>query len=181
MNDKKICSFPGLKELVSFIEAVALSLWERFVQQFKEDSDYDAGWRCEYWGKMMRGACFVYSYSQNPRLYEVLTDTVKDLLSAQDELGRISSYAVSHEFDGWDLWGRKYVLLACSIISKSVRMRSLKTIVKSMCRRVDYLISRSVIEGWQILITRATRHWRGLNSHSGRLYGVQAYKGEKIL
>ena len=95
MNDKKICSFPGMyEELVSFIEEFQLlrsDLWERFVQQFKEDSDYDAGWRCEYWGKMMRGACFVYSYSQNPRLYEVLTATVKDLLSAQDELGRISS------------------------------------------------------------------------------------------
>ena len=34
-------------------------LWRRFVQQFREDSDYDAGWRGEYWGKMMRGACFV--------------------------------------------------------------------------------------------------------------------------
>ena len=91
MNDKKICSFPGMyEELVSFIEEFQLlrsDLWERFVQQFKEDSDYDAGWRCEYWGKMMRGACFVYSYSQNPRLYEVLTATVKDLLSPQDELG----------------------------------------------------------------------------------------------
>ena len=115
MKDKNICSFPGrYEELVSFIEEFQLlrsDLWKRFVQQFKEDSDSDAGWRCEYWGKMMRGACFVYSYSRNPKLYEVLTDTVKDLLSAQDDLGRISSYAVNHEFDGWDLWGRKYVLL----------------------------------------------------------------------
>ena len=50
MNDKKICSFPGMyEELVSFIEEFQLlrsDLWERFVQQFKEDSDYDAGWRC---------------------------------------------------------------------------------------------------------------------------------------
>ena len=56
MNDKNICTFPGrYEELVSFIEEFQLlrsDLWERFVQQFKEDSDYDAGWRCEYWGKM---------------------------------------------------------------------------------------------------------------------------------
>ena len=55
MNDKNICTFPGrYEELVSFIEEFQLlrsDLWERFVQQFKEDSDYDAGWRCEYWGK----------------------------------------------------------------------------------------------------------------------------------
>ena len=84
MNDKNICTFPGrYEELVSFIEEFQLlrsDLWKRFVQQFKEDSDYDAGWRCEYWGRMMRGACFVYSYSHNPKLYEVLTATVKDLL-----------------------------------------------------------------------------------------------------
>ena len=150
MNDKKICSFPGMyEELVSFIEEFQLlrsDLWERFVQQFKEDSDYDAGWRCEYWGKMMRGACFVYSYSQNPRLYEVLTATVKDLLSAQDELGRISSYAVSHEFDGWDLWEESMCFLACSIISKSVRMKSLKRRLSRACA-ARWIISfpRSVI------------------------------------
>ncbi len=172
MNDKKICSFPGMyEELVSFIEEFQLlrsDLWERFVQQFKEDSDYDAGWRCEYWGKMMRGACFVYSYSQNPRLYEVLTATVKDLLSAQDELGRISSYAVSHEFDGWDLWGRKYVLLGMQYYLEICQDEEFKeTIVKSMCRQVDYLISKiGDPKDGKILITRATRHWRGLNSAS---------------
>ena len=52
MNDKNICTFPGrYEELVSFIEEFQLlrsDLWKRFVQQFKEDSDYDAGWRCEY-------------------------------------------------------------------------------------------------------------------------------------
>ena len=55
MNDKNICTFPGrYEELVSFIEEFQLlrsDLWKRFVQQFKEDSDYDAGWRCEYWGE----------------------------------------------------------------------------------------------------------------------------------
>ena len=172
MKDKNICSFPGrYEELVSFIEEFQLlrsDLWKRFVQQFKEDSDSDAGWRCEYWGKMMRGACFVYSYSRNPKLYEVLTDTVKDLLSAQDDLGRISSYAVNHEFDGWDLWGRKYVLLGMQYyleICEDAEFQ--KTIVRSMCRQVDYLISKigDPKEG-KILITKATRHWRGLNSAS---------------
>ena len=45
------------------------ALWERFVNQFKADSDFDAGWRGEYWGKMMRGASFVYSYTKNQKLY----------------------------------------------------------------------------------------------------------------
>ena len=48
-----------------FIEKVQLlrpELWKRFVQQFREDSDYDAGWRGEYWGKMftIAGPVIVY-------------------------------------------------------------------------------------------------------------------------
>ena len=62
----------------------------------------------------------MYSYSHNPKLYEVLTATVKDLLSAQDELGRISSYAVSHEFDGWDLWGRKVRASWHAVLSRNL-------------------------------------------------------------
>ena len=47
---------------VKFIEKEQLlrtDLWIRIVQQFKEDADHEGGWRGEYWGKMMRGACFV--------------------------------------------------------------------------------------------------------------------------
>ena len=80
MKDKNICSFPGrYEELVSFIEEFQLlrsDLWKRFVQQFKEDSDYDAGWRCEYWGKMMRGASFTYAYTKDPVLYDMMVETV---------------------------------------------------------------------------------------------------------
>ena len=81
--------------------------WRRFVNQFREDADYEAGWRGEYWGKMMRGATFVYSYLKDKTLYSVLADTVRDMISAADSEGRISSYAKNHEFDGWDMWCRK--------------------------------------------------------------------------
>lgn len=156
---------------VKFIEKVQLlrsDLWTRFVQQFKEDADYEAGWRGEYWGKMMRGACFVYEYSRNPQLYQALTDTIEDMLTAQDELGRISSYAVSHEFDGWDLWARKYVLLGMQYFMEICTDEDLKKrITDSMCRQVDYLIEKiGDPKDGKIQITKATRHWRGLNSAS---------------
>lgn len=156
---------------VKFIEKVQLlrsDLWTRFVQQFKEDADFEAGWRGEYWGKMMRGACFVYEYSRNPQLYQALTDTIEDMLTAQDELGRISSYAVSHEFDGWDLWARKYVLLGMQYFMEICTDEELKDrIMDSMCRQVDYLIEKiGDPQDGKILITKATRHWRGLNSSS---------------
>ena len=75
--------------------------------------DPDKGWRGEYWGKMMRGAAFVYAYSRDPELYAILAETVRDMMSAarENEGGRISSYGKDHEFCHWDIWARKYVLL----------------------------------------------------------------------
>ena len=51
-------------DVIRFVEDFQLlrpDLCRRFVQQFREDADYEAGWRGEYWGKMMRGASMVYS------------------------------------------------------------------------------------------------------------------------
>lgn len=142
-------------------------LWNRFVQQFREDADFDAGWRGEYWGKMMRGACFVYEYTQNEELYELLEQTMLDMLDTADESGRISSYGKSHEFDGWDIWCRKYVLLGMQYFWEICRNNELKNrIVKSMIDQVDYLIERIGSEPEKIPITSVTRHWRGLNSSS---------------
>ena len=58
--------------------------WADFVRQFRADSDdHDLGWRGEYWGKMMRGACLVYRYAPDEELYAVLEETVLDMLDAQ--------------------------------------------------------------------------------------------------
>ena len=168
----KISNYNGIiDKSINFIEEFQLlrtDLWRRFVQQFKEDADYEGGWRGEYWGKMMRGACFVYQYSQNPKLYEVLKETIFDILSAQDEKGRISSYAIDHEFDAWDIWGRKYVLLGMQYFLEICQDEDLATkIIDSMRRQVDYMMSKIGRQrDGEIVITKATRHWRGLNSSS---------------
>ena len=172
MKTYNIAKYNGFFEnAVKFIEKEQLlrtDLWIRFVQQFKEDADYEGGWRGEYWGKMMRGACFVYSYSQNPELYQVLTDTIQDMLTAQEENGRISSYAVHHEFEAWDIWSRKYVLLGMQYYLEICEDAELSAqILDSMCQQVDYIISHiGSPEDGKKLITKATRHWRGLNSSS---------------
>ena len=144
-------------------------MWRLFVHQFRTNPDIeDAGWRGEFWGKMMRGACFVYGYSKDQALYDVLKASVADMLTAQDDLGRISTYTVEKEFDGWDLWSRKYVLLGLEYFIEICDDDEFKAqIVECMKKQVDYLISKI---GWstegKLLITRLTRHWRGLNSSS---------------
>ena len=143
-------------------------LWERFVRQFIEYSDNDGGWRGEYWGKMMRGASLVYSYTKNPKLYSVMTKTVSDMMNTMDEYGRISTYDTKREFDAWDLWCRKYVILGMEYYIEVCEDESFKKdIIKSMCKQVDYIMSKigSIDEGKKE-ITLATRHWRGANSAS---------------
>jgi len=183
MKNSNLVKYNGFfDKTVKFIEESQLlrtDLWKRFVQQFKEDADYEGGWRGEYWGKMMRGACFVYSYSKNSQLYQVLTETIEEMLSVQEENGRISSYGIEHEFDAWDIWCRKYVLLGMQYFVEICEDEELAArIIDSMCRQVDYIMTKigDPKEGKK-LITKATRHWRGLNSSSilepiVRLYNI---------
>ena len=54
-------------KLITDMQLRDADMWRLFVEQFRTDADIeDAGWRGEFWGKMMRGACFVYSYSKVP-------------------------------------------------------------------------------------------------------------------
>lgn len=179
-NDYNYNNF--IDENMRFVESKQLlisELWNRFVYQFCQDSDYDGGWRGEYWGKMMRGACFVYSYTKNNKLYELLKKAVADMINAADKYGRISSYGVEHEFEAWDLWCRKYVLLGMQYFIEICDDENfVKQIIDSMQSQVNYIIDKiGNFEDGKKPITSATRSWRGLNSSSilepvVRLYSI---------
>ena len=102
-------------------------LWKRFVEQYKLQPDNGRGWRGEYWGKMMRGACFVYSYNKDQGLYELLAQTVRDMMSVVREDGRLSTYLQEQEFGGWDMWCRKYVLLGMQYYMEICQDEALRT------------------------------------------------------
>ncbi len=146
------------------------TLWERFVRQFREeDADADGGWRGEYWGKSMRGAAFVYSYTKNPELYKVMEKTVRDIMASgrEAEGGRISAYGKSHEFCHWDIWERKYVLLGLQYFYEICDDKALREeIVSSMKIQADCIISGIGKEKGKKRITSASHHWRGANSSS---------------
>lgn len=125
-------------------------MWKLFVNQFRLHSDSPSadngwinGWRGEYWGKSMRGAVAVYSYTKDEELYNVMTQTVKDMLTAQDNLGRFSTYAVESEFGNWDIWCRKYVLLGMqSYYEICWDERLKKRILIALCKHLDYIMSK---------------------------------------
>ena len=66
-------------------------LWDTFIEQFSfKDDSLDGGWRGEYFGKMMRGASYVYKVSNNEVLYETLKNACLNLIKLQAENGRLS-------------------------------------------------------------------------------------------
>lgn len=143
--------------------------WTRFVNQFRTDADArNRGWRGEYWGKMMRGACFVCAATRDAELEAVLRATVEDMITAADAEGRISSFSYETEYDGWDLWCRKYVLLGMEYYWEICPDEDLKArIVTSLRGQADVIMAHiGPEEEGKKPVTKATRNWRGLNSVS---------------
>ena len=152
------------------------SLWRKFIQVFRDKADSaDNGWRGEYFGKMMRGACLTYRYIPDEELYGILYDTVKALLATQDDEGRITTYTKETEFNGWDMWTRKYVLvggLFFYAICKDEAFR--ESILTALQAHVDYLISK--IGKDKISILDTSMWYGGLNSSSILEPVVELYK-----
>lgn len=140
-----------------------MELWKKFVHIFCANQDVDdLGWRCEYWGKMMRGAAWIFEYSHDAKLYEILETTVVELLDTEDEFGRISSYTMETEFGGWDMWGRKYVLLGLQCFYEICANKELKTRIRaSMERQMNYVIAHIGKEEGQKEILLISPHWYG--------------------
>lgn len=85
---------------------------DRLIQPFRVRQEKSFGdWRCEYWGKWFTSAALGYAYDPTPEHRAVLDRAVRSLLETQTPDGYIGSYEPSVQLGGWDIWGRKYVLL----------------------------------------------------------------------
>lgn len=152
------------------------ALWDKFVYVFTERPDHnDLGWRGEYFGKMMRGACLTYRYLPSDELYAVLYDTVKGILDAQDADGRITTYPKEKEYCGWDMWTRKYVIVGSLYFYGICRDEAFKArIITAMKQQADYLLD-TLGEG-KLSILDTSAWWGGLNSASVLEPIVELYK-----
>ena len=145
--NQKISAQGMCKDALDFITREQLcdrALWAKFVNQYRLKADTrKLEWRSEYWGKMMRGAAFVYSVTQDDRLYAVLEETVRDLLTVQDADGAFTTYSPDVQFNKWDVWGRKYILLGLLCfynICKDTTLR--KEILAAAMRHADAILAR---------------------------------------
>ncbi len=163
-------SFSGVyREYLDFTlnrQLLSPQTWADFVRVYTADSDdADRGWRNEYWGKMMRGACLCYRATGNRELYALLRDAARGLLQTQRADGRISTYSASCQLSGWDLWGRKYVMtgfLHFLDICKESELRG--KIIAALIRHADAILD--TVGPGKVNITETSDYWGGVNSCS---------------
>lgn len=165
------CHFTGVfDEALDFIMRTQLmraDLWRKFVSLYRLQPDASRGWSGEYWGKMMRGACWVCDYSHDEALYALLRESVLDIIACAEPNGRISTYAQALEFRGWDMWCRKYVLLGLEYFYEICPEQELRETIKSaMMRHLDYIIERVGNGVGQVPICKTSDFWKGANSAS---------------
>ena len=184
MNNVKITYNGLIDEAVRFVEKIQLldkPLWEKVIAVF-DYGKFSEGWHGEYWGKLMRGGCMVYKYTESEELYNTLTDAVKGILTCRDSEGRISTYDKEYELSDWDVWCRKYVMYGLMYYMDIWRDEKFKTeILSALTKHADYIIERIGNEEGKKNITETSTFWLGCNSSSILRPYVMLYKltGEK--
>lgn len=154
-------------------------VWKTYIDVFvtRDDSE-ELWWRGEFFGKQMRGACYAYLYSQDEELYDILTWACRELLKTQDKYGRFSTYTIDKEFNGWDMWGRKYVLTGLQHYYQICRDAELKeAILEAEKKHMDYIVSK--IGPGKIDITTTSLWWGCVNSCTILEPTMELYKTTK--
>ena len=172
MPEKTVdCRFGStFSEALDFVMQYQLmrpELWRKFADLYRFQPDAKHGWSGEYWGKMMRGAAWVYAYCHDEKLYAILRESVLQLIGNAEPNGRISTYALALEFRGWDMWCRKYVLLGLECFYEICPENDLRETVKAaMIRHLDYIVARVGGGIGQMAITNTSNDWKGANAAS---------------
>ena len=137
-----------------------------FVDIYRTKPD-KTGWRGEYWGKTMRGHVLVYQYTGDREYFELLTESVRDMLTVADADGRVSSYTREREFDAWDIWCRKYAMLGMEYYLEICEDEELKQeIIRFVKGCADYILDHIGSEEGKLELVDATRSFGGVNSSS---------------
>ena len=146
--------------------AITQTIEDRFItldyalceEPFRLRNETDNAWRCEFWGKIVRSAITAAAVTDNAELKALLSATVKNIMATQTEDGCISSYPTELQLNGWDVWGRKYVLLA--LIRYYEMIEQDPSVLECCCNMLDHLMT-------QVGTGEGKRSILGCGLHSG--------------
>lgn len=150
--------------------------YKHLVDPFRFRNEGDRGWRCEFWGKIMRSAILSWYDAPDDGLLAIIRDSVADLLSTQTPDGCISSYPEHDQTNNWDVWGRKYVLLG---LLRYYNLIEPDGKVKLACTRlVDHLMTQ-VGPGRKRIVDCGWHDGLAASSILGAIVGVYRISGER--
>ncbi|MBR6470234.1 MAG: glycoside hydrolase family 127 protein [Victivallales bacterium] len=119
--------------------------WKHLTEPFFSRTEDDGRWRCEFWGKIIRGAIYTYRATRDAALRKALDETVEELIQAADKTGCISSYPVDKQTQDWDIWGRKYVAVGLADYCLEVEARP--EVVEALRRHILALAAQVKASG----------------------------------
>ena len=123
----------------------------------RQESDF-GGFRCEYWGKWLTSAVLGCAYQPTPAHRAKIDEAVRALLATQTPDGYIGTYQPKVQLGGWDVWGRKYVLLG---LIAYYDLTGDENVLQAAGRAADYLASQ-VGPGKTNIAAVGYPGWKGL-------------------
>lgn len=146
------------------------------VDPFRDRSEHDKLWRCEFWGKIVRSAIAAWYSTQDEGLLALIRDTVADLLTTQTSDGCITTYPAEYHTQSFDIWGRKYVLLG--LLRYYAMVEPDGRVKKACCGVVDHLMTQ-IGPGRKAMTEVGTHLGMSACSILGAIVGVYRISGEK--
>ena len=137
--------FLGEKLALNLTNRMRKVRWKYLEEPFFSRNEDDGRWRCEFWGKIIRGAIYTYRATQDKALREALDATVMRLIQSADETGCISSYPASKQTQDWDIWGRKYV--AVGLADYCLEVEAKPQVVEALRRHILALAAQVKASG----------------------------------
>ena len=107
---------------------------------FRERNENDNAWRCEFWGKVIRAVITAACAAEDEKLLADLAKTVENIMATQTADGCISSYPEEKQLGGWDVWGRKYVIL--TLLRYYEFIKADPGVLNCCCRVMDHFMSQ---------------------------------------
>jgi len=150
--------------------------YANLVRPFRLRDEDDHGWRCEFWGKVVRSAIRSWRCTQDPELLKIIRETVDDLCSTQTPDGCLSTYPEELHTTQWDIWGRKYAMLGLARYYHEVEPSEK---VREVLRRcMDHLIGE-VGPGARRIVDCGNHGGLAASSILGAVIQVARITGEK--
>lgn len=143
---------------------------EELVQPFRQKNETRL-WQTEFWGKWMISATEAYRYKPTSELRVKMDEAVQKLLATQMPDGYIGNYTPTAQFEQWDIWGQKYVLMG--LLNYEEVTKNGDVALKAARRLADRLIRKTRDEYINFI---ETGNYRGMPSSSVLVPMVKLWK-----